>query len=516
MIQPTSARRFLLTMIATVPIIVFATRPIAAQTTAAATNKPNAIQTTDAVTESWQVLHIGNKRAGYQRSREHREIRDKRKIIVSVGELHFQMNRFGKELSLSTSLRTEEYESGELLRFAYEIKNPPATVTRSEGVVSDQDLEITSVVAGKTDKRRIPWEADTKSPAYPERCLREKPLKPGETFSAKIFVPEFSKFTKVSYSADELRPVKLLDAKEHSLLLVKVSFAAIPEMNMRQYVDADGDVRLGETDMLGTVGRLYEVSREVALQAIAGPELDLAINTLVAIDPPIKEAHRKKKIVYRISSKDDSLEQSFVNGGTQQIKRQSDKAIELTVTAKPLPPVNSRVITTDAKYLAATRFLQSRDSAVIEHADRAAAGETDPSRVAARMEKYVLEKIKKKNFSTAMASAAEVAQKMEGDCTEHAVLLAAMLRAKKVPSRIAAGLVYVESLNSFGGHMWTEAFLAGEWVPLDATLGRGGVGAAHLKMAESAMDEDSPLPITTFLPLYNALGKLKIEVLKAE
>ncbi len=252
------------------------------------------------------------------------------------------------------------------------------------------------------------------------------------------------------------------------------------------------------------------------MQTIVGAELDLAISTLVAVDPPIQDPYRKKKIVYRISSKEDSPERSFVSGGTQQIKRLSDSVIELTVTAKPLPAVNSRVVSTDAKYLAATRFLQSRDPAVIEHADRAAAGETDPSRIATRMEKYVHDKLTKKNFSTAMASAAEVAQRLEGDCTEHAVLLAAMLRAKKVPSRIAAGLVYVESLNSFGGHMWTEAFLAGEWVPVDATLGRGGIGAVHLKMAESAMDEDSPLPVTTFLPLYNALGKLKIEVLKAE
>jgi hypothetical protein len=356
---------------------------------------------------------------------------------------------------------------------------------------------------------------DTKSPAYPERYLRQKPLKPGETFSTKVFVPEFSKFTKVTFAADDLRPIKLLDTKEHSLLLVKVNYAEIPELKMRQYVDADGHVKVGETDMFGGVGRVYEVTREVALQTIAGPELDFAINTLIGVDPPIQDAHRKKKIVYRISS-EDSPEQSFVSGGTQQIKRLSDNAIELTVIAKSLPPVNSRVVTTDAKYLNATRFLQSRDSLVIEHADRAAAGETDPSRVAGRMEKYVLDKIKQKNFSTAMASAAEVAQKMEGDCTEHAVLLAAMLRAKKIPSRIAAGLVYVESLNSFGGHMWTEAFLAGEWIPLDATLGRGGIGAAHLKMSESAMDEDSPLPVMTFLPLYNIQGKLKIEAQKGE
>ena len=273
---------------------------------------------------------------------------------------------------------------------------------------------------------------------------------------------------------------------------------------------------IAEIDMLGVVARGYDVPRDVALQAIAGAELDLAVSTLVRIEPPITDAHRKKRIVYRISMKDESPEQAFVDGGTQQIKRLSGEAIELTVSTKPIPPVNSRPVSTDAKYLAPTRFLQTRDPAVVEHADRAAGGETDLSRIATRLEKYVHEKLSKKNFSTAMASAAEVAQTMEGDCTEHAVLLAAMLRAKKVPSRIAAGLVYVESLNSFGGHMWTEAFLAGEWIPLDATLGRGGIGAAHLKMAESALDEDSPLPVTTFLPLYNALGKLKIEVVKAE
>lgn len=516
MICGTSIRRFLLTTFAFLIGLAITPNSGVTQTTPVKTDKPSVASASDVEIESWQVLHIGNKRAGYQRSRERTEIRDKRKVVVSVGELHFQINRFGKELSLSTTLRTEETESGELLKFAYEIKNPPATVTRSEGVVTDKELEITSVVAGKTDKRRIAWEADAKSPAYPERFMRAKPLKPGEAFSAKIFVPEYGKFTKVSYTADEIRPIKLLDNKEHSLLLVKVSFAAIPDMSMRQYVDGNGDVKLGETDMLGTVGRLYQVTREIALQTIAGVELDLAINTLIAIDPPIKDAHRKKRIVYRITSKEDSPERAFVSGGTQLIKRQSDTAIELTVTSKPLPPVNARVISTDEKFLAATRFLQTRDPAVIEHADRAAAGETDPSRVAARMEKYVQEKIKKKNFSTAMASAAEVAQKLEGDCTEHAVLLAAMLRAKKIPSRIAAGLVYVESLNSFGGHMWTEAFVGGEWIPLDATLGRGGIGAAHLKMAESAMDEESPLPITTFMPLYNALGKLKIEVLKIE
>jgi transglutaminase-like putative cysteine protease len=93
------------------------------------------------------------------------------------------------------------------------------------------------------------------------------------------------------------------------------------------------------------------------------------------------------------------------------------------------------------------------------------------------------------------------------------VLLAAMARARKIPSRVVVGVVYVASLSSFGGHMWTEVFINGLWVPLDATLGRGGIGADHIKFADSSFSEnDGVSPLSTFLPLVSVLGKLQIEV----
>jgi transglutaminase-like putative cysteine protease len=153
---------------------------------------------------------------------------------------------------------------------------------------------------------------------------------------------------------------------------------------------------------------------------------------------------------------------------------------------------------------------------VKELARNGASGETDPVKAAYRLERYVSTKLKTKNFSTALASAAEVAASLEGDCTEHAMLLAAMLRARQIPSRVAVGLVYVESVQSFGGHMWTEALLNGAWIPLDATLGQGGIGGGHIKLADSNMADDSPVLVTAFLPLMEVLGKMKIEVLRAE
>jgi transglutaminase-like putative cysteine protease len=157
-------------------------------------------------------------------------------------------------------------------------------------------------------------------------------------------------------------------------------------------------------------------------------------------------------------------------------------------------------------------LIQSDDSRVLAMAREAAGDEADPWQVAKRLEAYVHKAVRNKNFSQALASAAEVARTGEGDCTEHAVLLAALARARGIPARVAVGLVYVEPA-ALGFHMWTEMFIGGKWVPLDATLGLGGIGAAHLKIAQSSLEGADHL--ASFLPVAQALGQLKLEVLSA-
>ncbi len=68
----------------------------------------------------------------------------------------------------------------------------------------------------------------------------------------------------------------------------------------------------------------------------------------------------------------------------------------------------------------------------------------------------------------AFAPARELIAERRGTCAGYAVLLAALLRAAQIPSRIALGLVYVDGV--FGGHAWVEAYLDGRWTPLDAAL----------------------------------------------
>ena len=89
-----------------------------------------------------------------------------------------------------------------------------------------------------------------------------------------------------------------------------------------------------------------------------------------------------------------------------------------------------------------------------------------PLERAEAMRAFVFDYIEEKNLSTAFASASEVARTRIGDCSEHGVLLAAMLRADGIPARVAHGLVFVPGFGkkkqgAFGWHMWTQAMIDG-------------------------------------------------------
>jgi transglutaminase-like putative cysteine protease len=158
--------------------------------------------------------------------------------------------------------------------------------------------------------------------------------------------------------------------------------------------------------------------------------------------------------------------------------------------------------------------VQSDDKVVQDVASQVAPEETDPWRLARALERAVHDMIDAKDFSQAFATAAEVAQTRQGDCTEHAVLLAALCRARRLPARLAIGLVYSSPDQAFAYHMWNEVWIHDRWVPLDATIGQGGIGAAHVKLADSNLDGAGAY--STFLPVLKVMGRLELEIVEVE
>ena len=81
--------------------------------------------------------------------------------------------------------------------------------------------------------------------------------------------------------------------------------------------------------------------------------------------------------------------------------------------------------------------------------------------------------------------AATALQNRSGDCTEFAVLLAAVARARGIPTRIVHGIAYSGRLagrtHVFSPHAWVQAWDGTRWTSYDA--GFGAFGAGHIVLA---------------------------------
>ena len=97
-----------------------------------------------------------------------------------------------------------------------------------------------------------------------------------------------------------------------------------------------------------------------------------------------------------------------------------------------------------------------------------------------------------------------------------AVLLAAMLRSRGIPARVAYGLVHAEAFagrrNVFAWHMWTRAWIGDRWVDLDATRPRA-FGPTHIRLGESAGEQAVLQELTATLL---GTGRIEIRVLGGE
>jgi hypothetical protein len=128
----------------------------------------------------------------------------------------------------------------------------------------------------------------------------------------------------------------------------------------------------------------------------------------------------------------------------------------------------------DSSYEAWTRptvTLQSDYPAIVSLAARLKANRKGRCAIIDTCTRYVYASLAKRNTAT-FSNAVETLKAGFGDCGEHAVLLAAVLRAAKVPARVVLGLLYFAPKNAFVGHAWVMAYAGGgTWVFCDPAFG---------------------------------------------
>lgn len=469
----------------------------------------------DAREEIWMACSINGSRIGYTHLVSEPAADHGQSALRFRYDDELKVRRFGTDTVVRTRLTSVETRDGELLSFRSEMQAGPSAMV-SEGRREDDRLQLRTSNQGKVEEHSLPWNKQYGGFFADQLSLRRQPMRPGEIRRLHALLPVFNVVGKVRLEAVAFESIELPSGSRQLLRINVTTDIGTAQIKSVLWTDPQGkphkvkDLQLGMEALLTT--------QEDAQRAGPGGGFDLGLDTIVRIDRPLPHPHRTRRVVYRARLKDGDVKSLFAEGLTQTVRALDDTAVEVTVQAvrpdQP-PAVAGQQIDqpTDADRQAST-MLQSDDPKVRKMAEAVAAGESDAWIIATAFESHVKKSIRLKNYSTAMATAAEVAQSLEGDCTEHAMLLAALCRARNIPARVTIGLVYYPSAGGFAYHMWTEAWITDRWVPLDATLGMGGIGAAHLKLAHSSLQGTSAY--AELLPVIQSLGRLQLEIVSIE
>ncbi len=264
--------------------------------------------------------------------------------------------------------------------------------------------------------------------------------------------------------------------------------------------------------MMGIEFVTEKADRATALLNEQGDAPEIMLQSLLRPKRKLADPRKVSKATYRLTIQEGEVNSKGLAYEGQTVDKVEDRTITITVDPPrphgeaPLLPIEDPKLAT---YLEETVYLQCKDEKVVAAAKEAVGHEKVSWAAAKKIERWVNANIKKKNFGVGFASAKEVAERLEGDCTEHAVLCAAMARAAGIPSRLAVGLVSVQDI--FGGHMWTEVWV-GKWVALDATIARDLFDATHIKMGESA--GGGAELANDFIDVLFYIGKMDLEIVE--
>lgn len=471
--------------------------------------------------EVWEAAYLDGAHVGHS----HRIFREAtmadRTIIMAETELQIAFNKFGQIMQMQFSMGDNETTDGKVLSFVVRQSISKDRVERLGRVDGKQLILTTKVGERAPTELKMNWNDEVLGLHAIEKLFQARPRDPNTTFDVLKFEPVFDTYLVNHVAIKDIEETPMPGGKKAKLLRTETRIDKImgvdlpPEM---AWVDDQGEV-LKRSVQLPGLGELvsYKTTKEVATAKGPRPAIDVGISQLLRVNREVPRFWEVKEAVYRVKLKDvEEPQTAFATDDRQKVKLLEDGRIEITVKGLQKPREQQIQIFQEppAEYLRSNHYLKSDDARVKDLARRAVGNETDPWRKATAIEGWVDVNIRDKNNSEAFAPADEVAKHLEGDCTEHAVLAAAMCRAVGIPARTAVGLVHVPPQRAMGYHMWIEVWIAGQWYALDPTIGRGSVDACHLKITDQHWNDTQGL--LPFLPVTRVLGKIQMEIVSVK
>ncbi|MHC4131518.1 MAG: transglutaminase-like domain-containing protein [Planctomycetota bacterium] len=435
--------------------------------------------------------------------------------VFTEHTVEITISRFNIPISIKSIETYVETTAGEPLRMMGEnyLSGIPMII---KGIIKeDGKLDITYSGAGMDKTITKEWPEGALLSEGIRLLSEQKGLEEGMSYSMKIFYTALMQSVDVHIVIGAREEIDLLGRVVN---LTKVSSTMMmpnagPILSVG-YVDDENKLQKEKTNIAGISVEMIACEKEFALGE--NDVLELVNKMFVASPEPLGDERQLKSVHYFLAPTNEEAKLNFPSLDNQTVKQLGNGKVMVTVA--PVSAAESADFPyagEDEKILGAmqpSRCLQSDDERVIKLAKKAIGNTKDTEEAVRKIESFVADYLVNKGLSVGYATAIEVAESKQGDCTEYAVLSAAMCRAVGIPSRVVMGLAYVENYmgleHRFGGHAWTEAYVGSKWIGIDPAFkgaGLGGYGPGHIALAAGNGNPED------FFAIVNSMGQFEIE-----
>lgn len=457
--------------------------------------------------EEWQSVYLNGAKSGWSVMRFTR-MGD---LIEAETQMLLRMGRGTAATDLTMTSTTRESLNGEVQAFTYTLKAGFQPVVY-EGEIRDGRIYIQAEQFGRTQKYEYAWNPRAKMLWGLLRLSLEKGFAPGTSYKVRWYSPESRLNTPLSveFTVEGQQTIELPSGPVEALKFL--SRVDLGEMTLDQvsYIDSTGRTLKSTAGLAGLQLEIFGATRAEALADLV--PADVGETALLALGVDIPE--EAELVHYTLTWPEESTPPSLPLEEVAGYRLVSQEGNRLTLEALPteLPATGSWPVHTEA-YLGRDPYVDPTDEVILELRDEALRiTSAHPSRRAEALGRFARDHISSKHLGVAFASSGEVARQGEGDCTEHAVFLAALLRSAGLPARVAMGLAYADEF--LGGeqvlvyHAWTQVYLDGQWYDLDAALPDAGRVPHRIPLAVSQPENASIADLT--LGLLPSIGKITV------
>jgi len=428
--------------------------------------------------------------------------------VITAGRMHLVLKRGDVELPMTFHKKVEETPAGKLLRF--EVIEQAGLLKKSTvGVMGDNGkLEVTTIMAGQEKKVTIDYPEGALMSHGEDLARKKQGLKPGTSYQLLLFMTDSLTAHKVDVTIERKEQIDLFGRLVEATRAKEVMHVPQAEIVATIHYDDNYTGLRAEAPMVGMMFTMIACDKAFALSK-AKSSVDFLDALMVTSPKPIPLA--AKKVILTLKPKTDK-KVTIPETAAQKVEGGDEGTITVTVERPPLGGAQARPYSgnNDAALAALkpTPYVQSDAKPIAEKAKEVVRSTSSAAEAANTLAAWVGRHINTKDLSVGQASALEVFKSKTGDCSEHAVLLAALCRAAGIPARLASGLMYAPSYhgreNVFVGHQWTQVYVSDKWVDIDATLPSPHYTASRITLSTDLGDD------TGWWVLLNSLGSFEI------